>query len=545
MVNEKQPLNSQENSGYIKLSGSERKPLPGALHSAPVHADEEMSVTVLVRRPPVTSLLEKASTLPFSADNHLSQEEFMIVHGTDQKDLQKVKEFADQHSLSIKGVNPAAGTIELNGPASAFCKAFKVDLTVYEHPTFHYRGRNGAIQIPKDLSGIVEAILGLDNRPQVRPHFRILEDKEKRAHAANKSYTPNQVAQLYHFPQNINCSNQCIGIIELGGGYYPSEIKQYFTSLGMAQPVLKDVSVNGAFNQPTGDPSGPDGEVALDIEVAGAVAPGVRIAVYFAPNTDAGFLNAINTALHDTVNKPSVISISWGAPESEWTQQAMKAMDRVFQDAAALGVTVCCAAGDRGSSDGVNDGLVHVDFPASSPHVLGCGGTRLSGSGQTITREVVWNDGPDSSTGGGVSDVFSLPAWQSSAHVPPSANPGSIQGRGVPDVAGDADPVTGYQVLVDGQKTVFGGTSAVAPLWAGLIAMMNQQLSKPVGFINPSLYHLSASSKSLRDITSGNNASSSERGAYNAKKGWDPCTGLGSPNGTNLINTLKSLHTSN
>lgn len=545
MENEKQPLNSQEHSGYIKLSGSERKALSGALHSAPVHSDEEMSVTVFVRRPPVTSHLEKIRTNPLTSVNHLSREEFMIVHGTDQKDLQKVKEFADQHSLSIKGVNPAAGTIELKGSASAFCKAFKVDLNVYEHPAFHYRGRTGDIQIPKDLSGVIEAVLGLDNRPQVRPHFRMLEEKENRSQTANKSYTPNQVAQLYHFPQHINCSNQCIGIIELGGGYNPYEMKQYFTTLGMTTPVLKDVSVNGALNQPTGDPSGPDGEVALDIEVAGAVAPGVRIAVYFAPNTDAGFLNAINTALHDTVNRPSVISISWGAAESEWTQQAMKAMDRVFQDAAVLGVTICCAAGDRGSSDGVTDGLVHVDFPASSPHVLGCGGTRLSGSGQTITREVVWNEGPDSSTGGGVSDVFSLPVWQSSAHVPTSANPGSKQGRGVPDVAGDADPVTGYQVLVDGQKAVFGGTSAVAPLWAGLIAIMNQQLSKPVGFINPAIYHLSAGSKAFRDITSGNNVSSSERGAYAAKKGWDPCTGLGSPNGTNLINALKSLGTPN
>jgi kumamolisin len=545
MENERQPLNNQENSGYIKLSGSERKPLPGALHSAPVHSDEEMSVTVFVRRPPVTSHLEKVNTLPFNSVQHLSREEFMIVHGTDQKDLQKVKEFADQHSLSIEGVNPAAGTIQLKGPASAFCKAFKVDLTVYEHPTFHYRGRAGDIQIPTDLSGIIEAVLGLDNRPQVRPHFRMLEDKDKRAQAANKSYTPKQVAQLYHFPQNINCSSQCIGIIELGGGYNPSEIKQYFSSLGITPPILKNVSVNGAVNQPTGDPSGPDGEVALDIEVAGAVAPGARIAVYFAPNTDADFLNAIITALHDTINRPSVISISWGAPESEWTLQAMKAMDRAFQDATALGVTICCAAGDRGSSDGVNDGLVHVDFPASSPHVLGCGGTRLSSSGQTITGEVVWNDGPDSSTGGGVSDVFSLPAWQSSAHVPTSANPGGKQGRGVPDIAGDADPVTGYQVQVDGQKAVFGGTSAVAPLWAGLIAIMNQQLSKPVGFLNPSLYHLSASSKAFRDITSGNNVSSSERGAYTSKKGWDPCTGLGSPNGTNLINALKSLLTSN
>ncbi|MDR4947143.1 S53 family peptidase [Neobacillus cucumis] len=543
MGNEKKPLNSQGYSSYKKLSGSERKLLPDASKLVPVHSNEKISVTVLIRRPPVTSFLEKASTTPVTSVKHLSREEFVAVYGTDQKDLLKVKEFADQHGLSIREINTCAGTIELTGPASAFCEAFKVELSIYEHPTSPYRGRTGEIQIPEDLSDIVEAVLGLDNRTQLRPHYRILEEKVKphRSQIASKSYTPTEVAQLYHFPQNTNCSNQqCIGIIELGGGYSPSEIKQYFSSLGVTPPVLTDVSVNGARNQPTGDPGGPDGEVALDIEVAGAVFPGVKIAVYFAPNTDAGFLNAINTAIHDTVNRPSVISISWGAPESEWTLQAMKAMDRAFQDAAALGVTICCASGDRGSADGVNDGLVHVDFPASSPHVLGCGGTKLSGSGQTITREVVWNEGPDSSTGGGVSDVFSLPAWQSSANVPPSANPGSKKGRGVPDVAGDADPVTGYQVLVDGQKAVFGGTSAVAPLWAGLIAILNQQLGHPVGFLNPALYQLSASSKAFRDITSGNNESSTERGAYTAKKGWDPCTGLGSPNGTNLINALKN-----
>lgn len=536
-------INSQVQPGYIQISGSERNPLPGALKSVPVHSDAEMSVTILVRRPPVTSFLEKASTPPFPSNSHLSRKEFAAARGADQKDLEKVRDFANHHGLSIKEVNQAAGTLLLTGPASAFSKAFDVQLTNYELPNFHYRGRTGHIHIPKELADIVEAVLGLDNRPQVRPHFRILEETIEfhRTQTSSKSYTPPQVAQLYHFPQNINCSEQCIGIIELGGGCNHAEIQQYFASLGVTEPVLTDVSVNGATNQPTGDPGGPDGEVALDIEVAGAVAPGVKIAVYFAPNTDAGFLNAITTAIHDTVNKPSVISISWGAAESQWTQQAMKAMDRAFQDAAALGVTICCAAGDRGSADGVNDGLDHVDFPASSPHILGCGGTKLTGTGQAITSEVVWNEGPDSSTGGGISAVFSIPTWQSSAHVPPTANPGGKIGRGIPDVAGDADPATGYQVFVDGQKAVFGGTSAVAPLWAGLIAIINQQLGQPVGFLNPALHHLSASSKAFYDITSGNNVSSSERGAYQSQKGWDPCTGLGSPNGENLMNALKSL----
>jgi len=289
------------------------------------------------------------------------------------------------------------------------------------------------------------------------------------------------------------------------------------------------VLVDHAHNHPTG-PDGADGEVMLDIEVAAAVAPKALIAVYFAPNTDQGFLDAITRAVHDTVHKPSVVSISWGSAESNWTPQAMQQFDGAFQDAAALGVTICCAAGDNGSSDGVNDGRAHVDFPASSPHALACGGTKLVASGNSITSEVVWNEGPDSATGGGISDVFDLPSWQANAHVPHSANPGGRVGRGVPDVAGDADPASGYQVRVDGQDFVIGGTSAVAPLWAGLIALLNQRLGHSVGYLNPLLYGSAAAA--LRSITSGDN------GQYKAGPGWDPCTGLGTPDGVKLAAAL-------
>jgi kumamolisin len=266
----------------------------------------------------------------------------------------------------------------------------------------------------------------------------------------------------------------------------------------------------------------------LDIEVAGSIAPGAKIVVYFAENTDAGFLNAITTAVHDTTNNPSIVSISWGGPESTWTQAAMTSMDEAFQSAAALGVTVCVAAGDNGSTDGVTDGLNHVDFPASSPNVLACGGTQLIASGNTITSEVVWNELAmnEGATGGGISDVFPLPSYQSGANVPPSANAGGRVGRGVPDVAGDADPSTGFDTLVDGQSGVIGGTSAVAPLWAALIALVNQNTGKPVGFVNPLLYQ--NPNGDFNRITSGNN------GAYSAGPGWNACTGLGSPIGSNV-----------
>ena len=271
----------------------------------------------------------------------------------------------------------------------------------------------------------------------------------------------------------------------------------------------------------------------LDIEVAAAVAPKAKIAVYFAPNTTQGFLDAITTAVHDTTNKPSVISISWGRPENELDRPGDDRIDQAFQTAAALGVTVCVASGDNGSADGAGDGKQHVDFPASSPFALGCGGTKLVGSGTTITSEIVWNENPTSSaTGGGVSDFFAVPKYQAGAGVPVSKNPGGRKGRGVPDVAGDADPTTGYAVRVDGQDFVIGGTSAVAPLWAGMIALMNQRLGHRVGYLNPLLYGSVVGTNSFRDITSGNN------GAYTAKAGWDPCTGWGTPVGTKLLNAL-------
>ena len=454
-----------------------------------------------------------------------------------------MKQFAGIQGLEVKEVHAAAGTVQLTGTAAAFSRAFNVHLENYEHPEFTYRGRTGHVNIPTELEGVVEAVLGLDNRPQVRAHFQILQEDKglARANKTGTSFTPPQIAQLYDFPSDVDCSDQCIGIIELGGGYDPDELQKYFDSLGVPQPKVKSVSVDAAANKPTGSANGPDGEVMLDIEVAGAVAPGVNIAVYFAPNTDAGFLNAMKTAIHDTENKPSVISISWGAAESQWTEQAMKAMDRAFQDAAAVGVTVCCASGDRGSTDGESDGLVHVDFPSSSPHALACGGTRLEGSGDTITSEVVWNEGPDSSTGGGVSEVFDLPDWQTEANVPISANPQGQKGRGVPDVAGDADPATGYQILVDGEKMVIGGTSAVAPLWAGLIALINKQIGQAAGYINPALYNQQVQSHAFRDIVEGNNDSSKKQDAYPAKNGWDACTGWGSPNGTQLLNALQKM----
>ena len=420
------------------------------------------------------------------------------------------------------------------GTVANMNEAFGTQLRLFQSPDGLFRGRTGVLSIPADLEQTIVGVFGLDDRPQAGPKLRRLFEVVGAPAVGDTSYTPDKVAHLYNFPGVGNGKGQTVAIIELGGGFNPADLSAYFTKIGIIPaPNVTAVSVDGALNQPVGDPNSADGEVLLDIEIVGAVAPGARIVVYFAPNTDQGFLDAITTAVHDQLRKPSVISISWGGAESTWTDQSLKAYDQAFHEAGLLGVSVCCASGDDGSTDGVADGASHVDFPASSPNVLSCGGTRLESTAGTATQEVVWNHGVGKgASGGGVSEKFPLPAYQSKAKVPVSVNPAHFKGRGVPDVSGDADPSTGYQIRVDGKDAIFGGTSAVAPLWAALIALLNQRLPHTVGFLHPALYGRGAGSGALKDIVIGDN------GAFKAKKGWDACTGLGSPSGKALLTLL-------
>lgn len=503
-----------------------RKLLPGSHRDAPAHE----RIGNVNPETPATVTLYLRGTEP--VPGRLSREEYRAGHGADAADVEAVRRFAADHGLSVGHVDLGRRSIELSGPVGSIADAFEATLGLYRAPGGEtYRGRHGGLTLPSELDGIVTGVFGLDQRPQARPHFR------PRATASPQStqYTPPQVATAYSFPSGLTGAGESVAIIELGGGFREDDLSDYFSSLGIALPKVQAVSVLNGENRP-GKPDGPDGEVMLDIEVLGSVAPGADISVYFAPNTDQGFIDAVTTAIHDTTRRPSVVSISWGSAESTWTAQAMQQMEQAFAAAAAMGVTVTVAAGDNGSGDGVNDGLAHVDFPASAPHALGCGGTslRISSSGQIIS-ETVWNDGTGGGAGGGgVSVVFPVPAYQQNVNVPQSANPGGKTGRGVPDVAGDADPDTGYTVRVDGETMTVGGTSAVAPLWAGLIALLNQAVGQSVGFFQPFLYSR-AGMASLHEITSGSN------GAYSAHLGWNPCTGLGSPDGTDLLTTLQSV----
>ena len=540
----KPKANNPANASRVPLSGSERFPRSGARQTGTPDPNEQIQVSIRLRLRTSLATLKSSNalgaTLPKDRQ-YLTREEFAARYGADPADVVKVEAFAHQYNLTVVDVSLPRRTVVLSGSIANVSAAFGVTLANYEHSEGNFRGRTGPIMVPSDLAGVVEGVFGLDNRPQARPRctgFRPIAEAQA---SGQTIYTPLEVAQLYNFPASLNGSGECIGILEFGGGYTSSDLTTYFQQLGITAPQITAVSVDGASNQPQPGSNSPDAEVDLDIELAGAIAPGAQIVVYFAPFTEQGWVDVISTAVNDTVHKPSVISVSWGYAEGNdiWTAQAIQAVDQSLEAAAAMGITVCVAAGDDGSRDEIDDGLAHVDFPASSEYVLGCGGTTLEGSGSQISSEVVWNDGSNGgATGGGISDDIALPSWQQNSNVPPSVNPGGRVGRGVPDVAGNADPNTGFQILSDGEQGVVGGTSAVAPLWAGLIARINQQLGKSVGLLNPLIYGANTSQAGFRDITSGNNDVTGQIGGYDSGPGWDACTGQGSPNGSALAAAL-------
>lgn len=518
---------------YIELPGSERMSPRAATAVHEVTPTENIEVSVYLKDGSNEDLLaipaQSADAKPTKAKAAVSRQEVMVSRASSlAKSMAKVVEFANENGLSVVKQDPARRLVKLAGPAPKLEAAFRTKLHYFHDGDKSFRARAGSLSAPEDVIAVVEAVLGLDTRPLAKPKLSF----HSHPHSIS-GHLPNEIAKLYDFPLTAGMgAGQCIAIIELGGGFRAQDNVLAFNAMGLAPPTIIPISVSGGINQPGADPNA-DGEVALDIQVVGGAAPGATIAVYFAPNTTQGFVDAITRAVHDQNNRPSVISISWGSAESRWTSQARRAMDSACADAVRLGVTVLAASGDDLATDGIDDGRAHVDFPASSPFVVGCGGTRVDVTQSKIVGEMAWNTG-GSGTGGGISDFFALPAYQSAANIPRSVN-GQHIGRGVPDVAGDGDPNSGYQIVVNSVGGTIGGTSAVAPLWAGLIALINEACGHPVGFVHPLLY---GNPKAFRDITQGNNKNGGGVG-YVAGSGWDACTGLGAPVGSKILQLFK------
>ena len=527
---------NENRTGFTPVPGSHRTAVPDAVVAGPVDPQTRIEVTVLVRR------REELPSALVQGPETVERDELVSRYGATSDDLDLVVRTLQEHGLTIAGSDPGTRQVHVSGTAEQLAAAFGTSLTEVRSPGpggegfVQHRARQGELQVPDQLAGVVTGVLGLDNRPQAHPHFR---------HAApevtHAGYSPVDVAKLYNFPPDTDGTGQTVAVIELGGGFGEKDLDAYFKGIKARRPKILAKGVDGGGNKAGQDPNGADGEVLLDVEVIGAAAPGAHQVVYFAPNTDRGFVDAVLTAIHASPT-PIAISISWGSAEENWTQQARTAFDQALADAAALGVTVTVAAGDNGSGDGMSDGKAHADFPASSPHALACGGTKLVADVKThtVSSETVWNEPTGGATGGGVSATFDVPAWQAAAGVPVNASTGG-KGRGVPDVAGVADPATGWRVLIDGRWGVIGGTSAVSPMWAALVARLAQHTGTRFGLLQPLLYAGVAAGRpqpGFRDITSGDN------GDYPAGTGWDACTGLGVPDGAALLDALSKTTTS-
>ncbi len=454
---------------------------------------------------------------------HLEIEALQRASAADPEDIAAVRRFAAKHHLKVVRVNARARTMVLRGTTRAMSTAF------------------GA-KIPAELKGVM-GVFGLSDKPVAkRPSRRTFPPEESMTPPPVNATTrrPKEFRKLYEFPKNARGKGQSIGVLEFGGGFSRARLRTYLDRLGVALPRLIVREIPPGGNRPLNRPGTltPDAEVYMDLEVLASVAPGATLVVYFAENSNRGWIEALQAAIFDRKHRISVLSISWGQAEQYWDAKTIAAIDHLLQMATLLGITVCCSSGDRGVFE-ADDLPYSVPFPASSPHVLACGGTRLDVLADARQRETVWNDSKTSgvATGGGISRVFALPAFQKGHDVPARFRNAAAKGRGIPDVAANASAATGYLIWADNTAMSLGGTSATTPLWAGLVACLNQALGRRIGYLTPLLYSVKRH-PGLRNIYHGNNRLDGRQG-YDAREGWDACTGLGSPHGVKLLGWLK------
>jgi kumamolisin len=546
----------------MNSSGASRRTLSNSMHHLPAgsvrkqrtNSNKWIELTVGVRRLKDLPDLSALDTKLPGERRYMTRDQLKNDYGSDPAAVEAIEKFATDHHLVVTKDERASARLALGGTVANLSAAFGVTLFDYTHPRLgDFHARTGPISVPTALGDAITGVFGFNNHRALRRLPRKSKLSEMRPNAAAQSrpwFIPTELATIYNFP-NANAQNQCIGLLEFGGGVEQSDVAAYFQKIGVPAPNIQIVAVDGVSTDPAADPDS-TGEVMLDVDVAGAMAGGAKIAVYFSTFDEKGFIDCLSAVINDAANDPGVVSISWGWDENQpfnntvlWSPAAIDHVNQSLLAAAQLGITVCVSTGDDGSEAQVKDGHAHVNFPATSPYVLAVGGTTLHArksakGGQTAITEVVWNDGPGSGTGGGVSDITPVPSYQE-GKVPRSINPGNFAGRAIPDVAADADPNTGYLTMSGGQLGIVGGTSASAPLWGSLITRINASLGARVGNFNALLYQKIGPAKVLRDITSGNNDTDGLlNGQFPAGPGWDACTGWGAPDGNNLLNALKS-----
>lgn len=464
-------------------------------------------------------------------------------HGVPQDVRDKIRTWLVGEGLTLTGESPLI--LWLEGTFEMAARTFQLGFDFREDGNRRLFRPNQEPAVPDWAASWIAGIVGLENVVQLKHHFREPQATEQLANGG-QGFFPADLKTAYQFPAPFNGQGQTIGLLEFSNGYSLQDVQSFWQSMNVPAPKLEFVSVDGTPNDNGTSPQ--DMEATLDVEWAGAMAPGATLVVYEASagTSDRSFgmsvLKALDAAVHDTTHKPSVLSISYGDGETRFPASEMNAWDSIMAEGGLSGVTTFVASGDQGAygMHGPGRPIRHVDAPANCPHAVAVGGTHLElNPDGSISSETGWTDtNNNGASGGGISQVFPVPTYQSSLSLP--VKPGDKQGRGVPDVAANADPDTGYAVVFQGAPTVIGGTSAACPLWAALWAVLNQARAQagkgPIGYSNPDLYDLGPTS-AFHDITQGNNSYGWVTG-YDCRPGWDAVTGWGSPEASTLVGEL-------
>ena len=490
----------------VPIPGTRRLNWPGSTFAEALASDADVRLTVWLR-PKKSGALDiaqarKLGATPPNERKYAERETLRRQTDADEADLTRLRTYCD--GLGIKIVESYWRSLVVSGPIDRLIDAFGATVAIFlDAHGNRFRHRSASLHVPHGIAAMVRGIFGLHQWP-----------RSSRLGALQRHSTPlsaSDIVTRYEFP-DADGSSQTIGVVQFRGEFRPDDFDRCMQAQGVkpARPIVK--RVDDAELQHEIETT-KDLEAALDAQIIGALAPGARVVIYQAPDDERGFLDAIRTALFDEEFEPSILSISYGWPERLWTPAALDILDELFTVASLIGVSVFCSSGDNGAELDY-DGKPHVLAPASSQFVHACGATTIV-SGPGSEQEAAWEK-----TGGGFSEHFDVPPWQDVVKSVAAENKIDA-GRGVPDVAAQESP--GYCVFLDGVELAMGGTSAVAPMWAALAARINQRLGVPIGFFSPLLY--ASREKILRDVTDGSN------GRYQARAGWNPCTGLGVPLG--------------
>ncbi|MES5482466.1 S53 family peptidase [Bradyrhizobium sp. INPA03-11B] len=517
----------------LPLAGSERAAPDGATLVGDVDPNERISVVVYVkRRTPDKFQPGSAGDLARLAKPVTRHQLATQRHRSHARAAARIAGLAAERGLSVLGTDLVARTVMLEGTARQMAETFGATLRIYRDGQREFRARVGGLTVPAEIAPWTRAILGFDQRP-LRTRMPLVQARADTG--GDSGLWPTDIAARYGIPLDHDVSSICVGIVALGGGYLQSDLAMALTGMNRQPPAVVNVPQTGN-DSGLGSNDVADQELALDLQVLAGLLPKGKIVVYFAENSAAGLTDAIHQAVFDEQHAPQVISVSWGSAEKFWTAPGRDAMQAVLADAARLRVSVLFASGDQLATSGLTDGKLHVWFPASSPYATSCGGTQpvpAAGNG-SAAAEAVWNAGAIG-TGGGISDAFPVPDYQSHLTLPKSQNDGAIR-RGVPDVACAAAASPGYRIIVNGQSMAMSGTSAATPLWAALVAIAIAARGEQIGFLNAALY---ANPGAFRAIEQGNNRVGGK--GYDAGPGWSACTGLGVPRGADVLAALAAV----